>query len=99
MTTSSQDLFARHMAALTRPNASPAPTADELWSELRRLLPCPERINVLDSSDDPDAPEAWSVWIDVDGSGSPGWQDVIGAGATRSEALADAISTVRAWEN
>lgn len=87
MTTSSQDLFQRHMATLTRPNVSPAPTANDLWSELRRLLPQPAE---LDVTDDPDAPELWSVWSGI---------DLLGAGATRSEALADAIETVRGWEN
>jgi hypothetical protein len=77
----------------------PAPIADELYETLRGLVPDPDRINVLDNSDDPDAPEAWAVWIDLDDSGEPSFQDIIGAGATRTEALADAVATVRGWAN
>jgi hypothetical protein len=39
---------------------------------------------------DEDAPEPWAVWLDG---------EIIGVGEAESEALEDAIQTVREWES
>lgn len=59
-------------------------TEKELFCTLVTLLDVkPEVIH------DPDDPMAWSVW----------WcDDILGAGDACSEALAEALDTVRGWE-
>lgn len=48
----------------------------------------------LDLEYDPDAPMPFAVWSEDE----TGEQDIIGAGASPSEAIEDARNTVRGWE-
>jgi len=78
-------------------DVSPAPTADELYSTLRGLVLDPEFLQVIEDLELEDGCQPWSVWLPT----SPDRVDdldLIGAGSKRSEALADAIETVRGWE-
>ncbi len=73
--------------------ATDAPSANSLYQTLRSLVPDPDHLQVLE---DPEAPKLWSVWL-PDEPGATGL-DIIGTGDTRTEALEEAIETVRGWE-
>lgn len=68
--------------------------ADDLYEQLRSLVADPQNLQVVN---DPDGPEPWAVFLPVE-PGPASFQDIIGAGESRSEALADAIETVRTWQ-
>lgn len=68
------------------PRTSALDVSEGLLETLRSLLSSDARLSVVE---DTDAPMSWAVWLD---------DEIIGAGEARSEALAEALATVRGWE-